>query len=257
MSVSTSINAVLRAVRRAETPLARRAKGLIQAVERLEIPAPRAVFGPVGVGLTVSRLGRDFVARTFFYQPVFRARCDEVGPGLLLYGGYPYLYGDLHLRLGAHCKLSSQTSLVAGHLFDSPTLTIGDHSNIGAGVVISVCQEVTIGAHVRVSNGVMIADNPGHPTDAVERRTRPVRPEQVKPVRIGDDVWIGSHAIILPGVTIGDGAIVAAGAVVTRDVEAGTVVAGNPARVVRHLEVEEVAPSPAPVTGARPQTVPC
>jgi acetyltransferase-like isoleucine patch superfamily enzyme len=227
---------VVRRVRRAETPWAKRAKAAVRALERLEIPAPRAVFGPLGTGLTLVRLCTDFVARTLFYQPVFRARCDEVGKGTLVYGGYPYLYGDLHLKVGHHCKLSAQTSLVAGHLFDRPTLQIGDHTNIGAGVVISVCQSVTLGSWVRVSNGVMIIDNPGHPLDAVERRTSPVRREQVAPVHIEDDVWIGSHAIILPGVAIGRGAIVAAGAVVTTDVEAFTVVAGNPARVVRRLK---------------------
>jgi acetyltransferase-like isoleucine patch superfamily enzyme len=55
-------------------------------------------------------------------------------------------------------------------------------------------------------------------------------------VVIGDDVWVGGNATILPGVTIGDGAVVAAGAVVTRDVPAHSVVAGVPAKVVRRLE---------------------
>jgi acetyltransferase-like isoleucine patch superfamily enzyme len=53
------------------------------------------------------------------------------------------------------------------------------------------------------------------------------------PTKIGRDVWIGANAVILGGVTIGDGAVVAAGAVVTKDVEAGTIVAGNPARLLR------------------------
>jgi acetyltransferase-like isoleucine patch superfamily enzyme len=55
---------------------------------------------------------------------------------------------------------------------------------------------------------------------------------RVAPVDIGDDVWIGRGALVLPGVTIGDGAVVAAGAVVTKDVPAGSVVAGVPAKVV-------------------------
>ena len=60
------------------------------------------------------------------------------------------------------------------------------------------------------------------------------------PIRIGKNVWIGSNAAILPGVTIGDGAIVAAGAVVTRDVPENTIVGGVPARVIRHLSEEEL-----------------
>lgn len=57
-----------------------------------------------------------------------------------------------------------------------------------------------------------------------------------KPVKIGNDVWIGSHATILPGVTVGDGAVIAAGAVVTKDVPARTVVAGVPACVIKKAE---------------------
>lgn len=60
------------------------------------------------------------------------------------------------------------------------------------------------------------------------------------PIRIGKNVWIGSNAAILPGVTIGDGAIVAAGAVVTRDVPENTIVGGVPAKVIRHLREEEL-----------------
>lgn len=58
-------------------------------------------------------------------------------------------------------------------------------------------------------------------------------PDELRPTKIGRDVWIGANAVILGGVTIGDGAVVAAGAVVNRDVEAGAVVAGVPARVVK------------------------
>lgn len=56
-----------------------------------------------------------------------------------------------------------------------------------------------------------------------------------KLIRLGNDVWIGSGSIVLPGVTIGDGAVVAAGSVVTKDVEAGAVVAGSPAKVIKHI----------------------
>ena len=63
------------------------------------------------------------------------------------------------------------------------------------------------------------------------------------PIVIGDKVWIGANATVLPGVTIGKGAIVAAGAVVTRDVPPNTIVAGVPARVVREIRPGEHAPA--------------
>ena len=61
-------------------------------------------------------------------------------------------------------------------------------------------------------------------------------PEFAKPITIGDDVWVGGAAVICPGVTIGNNSVVGAGSVVTKDVEPYTVVAGNPAKVIRRLE---------------------
>jgi maltose O-acetyltransferase len=92
-------------------------------------------------------------------------------------------------------------------------------------VVLDVCA-VTIGEGTQIGPAVQIyaAD---HPRDA---RVRASGVENGKPVTIGLDVWIGGGAIILPGVSVGDGAVIGAGAVVTRDVAAGTTVRGNPAR---------------------------
>ena len=108
-------------------------------------------------------------------------------------------------------------------------LIIGDRAFINYGVDIAATGLVTIGADCLIGTHVSIIDNAFH--DVVDRQQVP--PPQ--PVIIGDNVWIGNRAIILPGVTIGDGAVVGAGSVVTRDVAARTVVAGNPARVVREL----------------------
>ena len=98
-------------------------------------------------------------------------------------------------------------------------------------VVLDVCL-VRIGAFSLFGPGVQIY-TATHPLDAKLRRGR----EFGKPVTIGDDVWIGGSAIILPGVRIGDGAVIGAGSVVTRDVPAGALAAGNPCRVLRDLAV--------------------
>lgn len=90
---------------------------------------------------------------------------------------------------------------------------------------------VTIGAHCFIGPNVSIY-TACHPLEPTERNTGV---EWAEPVTIGDSVWIGGGATILPGVTIGDNCIIGAGAVVTRDVESGTVVAGNPARVIKRL----------------------
>lgn len=109
---------------------------------------------------------------------------------------------------------------------------VGDHLIINYGCTILDVAEVTMGDWVMIGPHVLIS-TVNHPLSPRGRRNRL---GNAAPVRIGDDVWVGGHATILPGVTIGDGAVVAAGAVVTKDVPPYTVVAGVPARVVKQIE---------------------
>ena len=226
-------------IKRERTPTHRAIKQLAKRLLRAEIPAPKAVFLPAYHAHQTIQNARQHVLRVLVYQPMFRARCEHVGQGLYMYQGLPYVAGDLRLRIGEQCKISAQTSLVAGHVFDAPTLTLGDHTNVGPGVVISVSKSVTIGSHVRIGSGVNISHNASHPEDPIERRTQAVSPESVRPVIIEDDVWIGTQAKIMPGVKIGRGAIVATGSVVTRDVPPMSVVAGAPARFVRRVNAND------------------
>ncbi len=109
----------------------------------------------------------------------------------------------------------------------------GFNISLGAGVflnfncVILDVVEVMIGDRTQIGPGVQIL-TADHPRDAAVRASGL---EFGRPVRIGCDVWIGGGAIILPGVSIGDGALIGAGSVVTRDVPAGATAFGNPARV--------------------------
>ena len=95
-------------------------------------------------------------------------------------------------------------------------------------VILDVC-EVRIGARCQIGPYVQIL-TPDHPREAAARATGA---EWGRSITIGADVWIGGGAILLPGVRVGDGAIIGAGAVVTRDVAAGATVAGNPARPIK------------------------
>lgn len=98
-------------------------------------------------------------------------------------------------------------------------------------VILDVC-EVRIGDDCLLGPGVQIY-TATHPLDPARRAARQ---ESGGPVRIGNNVWIGGRSIILPGVSIGDNAVVAAGSIVTKDVPAGALVMGNPATIRRMLD---------------------
>lgn len=119
----------------------------------------------------------------------------------------------------------------------------GTHIRFGSNVflnfncVILDPAPVTFGSNVFLGPGVHIY-TATHPLDAAERRTGQ---ESAKPVSIGDDVWIGGGVIVLPGASIGCGAVIGAGSVVTGAIPAGVVAAGNPCRVIRSLQAPDLA----------------
>ena len=114
----------------------------------------------------------------------------------------------------------------------------GSHTFIGADFYANFNLVLIDDADVHIGDRVLIGPNvsittAGHP---VNPETRRGGRQFSLPVTIGDDVWIGGHVIVLPGVTIGAGSVVAAGAVVTRDVPTGVIVAGVPCRVIRPID---------------------
>lgn len=161
--------------------------------------------------------------------------------------GLPILSGaDLGMiHIGDRCVLNSiadGTALGTSHkvvlrcLAAGAKITIGPDCGLsGTSICAAICVE--IGARCLFGADVLIFDTDFHQHAPENRRySQPNWSEISSPVRIGNDVFIGARAIVQKGVTIGDGAIVAAGSVVTRDVLPRTVVAGSPARFVRTLD---------------------
>jgi maltose O-acetyltransferase len=114
----------------------------------------------------------------------------------------------------------------------------GSNIHLGDRVFLNVQCTVLDGNEVRIGDYVMIGPAVQIYTAAHDLRAEARNQgwEVAKPIMIEDSVWIGGGAILLPGVTIGRNAVVGAGAVVSRDVPANTIVAGNPARVIREIE---------------------
>ena len=108
---------------------------------------------------------------------------------------------------------------------------IGDHTRVG--LHNTVIGPVTIGNHVNLAQGITVTALNHNFT--VKDMSIDEQGVSTTPVTIGDDIWIGANAVILPGVTIGDHSVVAAGAVVTKDVPPHTLVAGVPAKIIKTL----------------------
>ena len=145
-------------------------------------------------------------------------------------------------------------STFLGTMFDvgpEGRVALGDYALVNGARI--VCDgEITVGDYALISWNVVLMDSyraafaPDARREQVRRvpATQPRRLESMtaaRPVRIGRAAWIGFDSCVLPGVTIGEGAIVGARSVVTADVEPFTIVAGNPARLIRRLTAEEMA----------------
>lgn len=147
-----------------------------------------------------------------------------------------------NLRIGDYARVRGEVRV----LTPQARITIGDHCHIGPQTRIWAAQGISIGRYVLIAHVVDIIDNNSHSLSAAERRKEAADLFErgieldfsnvaTAAIVIEDDVWIGAKSTILKGVTIGRGAVVAANTLVTSDVEPFTLVAGNPARVLRTL----------------------
>lgn len=110
-------------------------------------------------------------------------------------------------------------------------ITVGAGTFANYGLVALDVAPITIGRDVQIGPNVQLL-TPTHPVEPGPRRAKW---EAAKPIVIGDNVWLGGGAIIMPGVTIGENSVIGAGAVVTKDIPANVVAVGNPARVIRSI----------------------
>ncbi|GAA3950622.1 sugar O-acetyltransferase [Streptomyces marokkonensis] len=110
-------------------------------------------------------------------------------------------------------------------------ITIGARTFVNYNLTALDVAAITIGEDCQIGPGVQLL-TPTHPLEAEPRRDKL---EAARPITIGDNVWLGGGAVVLPGVTIGDNSVIGAGAVVTKDVPANVVAVGNPARPVRKV----------------------
>jgi acetyltransferase-like isoleucine patch superfamily enzyme len=147
-------------------------------------------------------------------------------------GGWPHIRIAGHLTIGDGARLVSSDVRVRLDVAAEATMSIGANAFLNHGSAIHAERHVEIGDNVRIGEFAMISDTDYHEV----HEGAGVR---VAPVSIGNNVWIGRRAMVLPGVTIGDHAVIGAGAVVTRDVPSRSIATGVPARVVGQVHASD------------------
>jgi len=236
-----SIERFMTQVRRRETPLHARLYDFAKRLRAIHIPVIPGVHHLLYEERRLRHSLWHTFLRTLYCEPMFKTRCEQVGRDLRVIGGLPLLMGNpIRLVVGNDVTISGVTTIIGSKPIDNPILEIGSDSYIGYQVTIVTGRGVHIGQHVLIANRVYIGGDDSHPLDFSARlRNEPPLLEDVKSVWIEDGAWIGDNATILKGVRVGRGAVVAAHAVVTKDVPPHTVAAGNPARVVKELNPSE------------------
>jgi acetyltransferase-like isoleucine patch superfamily enzyme len=232
------LDSLILKIRRADTPLTRLLKKTYRTLQTASLPVP-GPLKPLGNAVyslhsLIGWVGKRTVS-ALYREPVFRSRCERAGARLNL-SLLPEAFGHTRIVIGDDVVCHGKFGIYSGRVFDAPRLTIGSRVSIGHQVNISCNREVVIEDDVLIAGQCTISDNDGHPLEARERIAgSPPQPESTRPVRICRMAWIGTGAIILKGVTIGEGSIVGAGSVVTADVLPYTIVAGNPAKVIKAI----------------------
>lgn len=173
-----------------------------------------------------------YMIRSYWMQPLF-SKC----PSSVRFGRHCNITGPQFIEIGKVCVFGDYCFIGAYYKSDIPHLTIGNNCSFGDFNHITCANRINIGDGVLTGKSVTITDNSHGTTEKYNLLMRPSLREVSSngPVTIGKNVWIGDKATILPNVNIGDGSVIAANAVITKDVPPYSIVAGIPARIIKQL----------------------
>lgn len=230
------MNAIVMKIKRRETPFWNLVYNIIQGLRKGGFPTLPIIHLPLYLISRSLIIIRWQIQEKLWSVPLFRTQCIECGSRLSLPNGLPWMtQTHLQIKIGNDVTIM-KTNFLSGHAYAHPELTIGNNSTIGYETTISVGKKVEIGDNVMIAHHCYIADNDGHPLDP-ERRERheAVTPEEVKEIKIGNNVWIGTGSIILKGSDIGDNAIISPNSVISGKVLPNKIMMGVPARAIKQI----------------------
>ena len=178
------------------------------------------------------------IIRIYIYTGWISRRFKHFGSYSIIHWKFCELKGEQYISIGNYCQIRHQVRLTAIDRYKkqhfSPKIMLGDNSSIGSNSHITAINCIKIGNNVRMGDNILITDNSHGLSDLKQMDLAPnYRPLYSKgPVVIEDNVWIGEKSSILPGVHIGQGSIIGANSVVTKDIPAYSVVVGSPMKII-------------------------
>ncbi len=174
-------------------------------------------------------------------KALWRLRGASIGPRTRLpacHAVWPH-----QIRIGADCRLQPGIFFNYDHYWTpGPSIVVGDRVFVGGGVEFNIQGRIEIGDDCLIASGCYFID---HDHGMRSGRALNRQPNEIQPIRLEKNVWLGARCIVLKGVTIGEGAVIGAGSVVTKSVPANEVRAGSPARPLRSREAGGQPPSGA------------
>jgi acetyltransferase-like isoleucine patch superfamily enzyme len=208
-----------------------------RSIHNFSVPAPKLIVRPLLWIFLLVRNAYYMVVRVFICEPLFKAYCTQYGRNLHTAAHLHWITGKGDIVIGDNVSIFGKIDIgFAARFSDRPELRIGDNTGIGGGCIFTIGKLIEIGRNCNLSGGIQIMDSNGHDTDPASRwKHQPPQLEDVRPVHIRDNVWIGKSCILFPGVKIGEGSVISAGSVVRSHVPPFSVVAGNPAKVLFRL----------------------
>jgi len=199
-----------------------------------------AIISKLGI-FKINQLLSSIMMRV--YAGYIGVNCKYMGRGTLVKPYLQMVKGLKYVSVGDNCYIGQGVQLTVWEVegFAKPSISIGSNCAIGDNSHVTAIHEIRIGNNVLTGKRVLITDNAHGASEPILLDMAPNhRPLCSKgPVIIGDNVWIGEKASIMPGVTIGRSAIIGANAVVTKDVPPYSVVGGNPAKVIKIIKYKD------------------
>jgi acetyltransferase-like isoleucine patch superfamily enzyme len=202
-------------------------------IDRIHFYVIRSVFGNVWKLELALRGVRPLSSRrlTIIGRPIVGmgiGSAVEIGDDVILMSSSRFC---LSATLYAPCKIQT--------ILRSSSIHIGDRVSLNGTSIVCRSTRIAIGSRTMIGPNVSIVDSPFHPIWPIGIRDHYPGSELDQPVEIGEDVWIGSQTVILPGSKIGSGSVIGAGSIVRGEIPANCLAAGAPARVIRQLEREK------------------